>query len=308
MKKTLFFLAAVCIAVVSCTKDKTDYEAEIDKVITEHTVFKEAAVIRSEGYDIRIEALNGTFYNGYNEIRVKITNSQTNEKANVSSVTYIPIRTNADGSEISCPHQYNLVYRAEDDYFSGHSVFTSESGADGSWTLYMSFTVGSQTHLVEDNISVQKQPNKNLNMTSFIGKDNEQYFIALVSPQKPKVAENELVAGIYKFNQPTSPPSGNFPDPSQFSYTAVRGYTLQLDPRMPEPSMGNHSSPNNKDLTQYEDGLYRGIVNYTMTGNWTLNFIMLNQNGRILKGAEVPTDFTPGVEGVKSELHLDILF
>jgi hypothetical protein len=77
---------------------------------------------------------------------------------------------------------------------------------------------------------------------------------------------------------------------------------------MPEPSMGNHSSINNKDLTQQNDGLYHGVVNYTMTGNWTLNFIMLNQNGKILKGTEVPTDFTPGVEGVKSELYIDILF
>lgn len=45
-----------------------------------------------------------------------------------------------------------------------------------------------------------------------------------------------------------------------------------------------------------------------MTGNLTLNFIMMNYKGRILKGTKVPADFTPGVEGVKSELHIDILF
>src|SRR5690606_20838826 len=122
------------------------------------------------------------------------------------------------------------------------------------------------------------------------------------APEKPLVGENELVAGIYKFNAPTSSPFRDFPDPSQFSYTEVNGYTLQLDPRMPEPSMGNHSSPNNEDLTQQSDGLYHGVVNYTMTGNWTLNFIMRDSNGRILKGTEVPTDFTPGKAGVKSEL------
>ena len=77
---------------------------------------------------------------------------------------------------------------------------------------------------------------------------------------------------------------------------------------MPEPSMGNHSSPNNKDLVQGDDGFYHGVVNYTMTGNWTLNFIFMNQNGKILKGTEVPKDFTPGVECKKSELFIDILF
>jgi len=77
---------------------------------------------------------------------------------------------------------------------------------------------------------------------------------------------------------------------------------------MPEPSMGNHTSPNNVDLTRHDDGLYYGVVNYTMTGNWTLNFILVNQNGFIVKGTEVPTTFTPGVQGVKSELFIDILF
>lgn len=308
MKKILFFLTAVCFAVLSCTKEKTDYEAEIGTVVTEYDEFKEAVAIHSGSYDISIEALNGTFYKGYNEIRLKITNSQTNENADASAVTFLPIRTNTDGNNVSCPHRYDLVYRPEDNCFSGYSVFTGESNADGSWELYVSFTIAGQTHTARQNIAVQEQTNKNLNMTAFTGKDDEQYFIALVSPQRPKVGENELLAGIYKFAKPINPPSGNFPDASQFSYTQVSGYTLQLDPRMPEPSMGNHSSPNNKDLTQQGDGLYHGLVNYTMTGNWTLNFIMLNQQGQILQGTVVPDDFTPGVEGVKSELHIDILF
>jgi len=308
MKRTIFFLA-VCCAVMSCTKDKTDYEAEIDTIVTEHNEFKEAFAINSEEYKISIEALNGTFYKGYNEIRLKITNTLTNAKVNASAVTFLPIITQADGSTISCPHRYNLQYMSDDSYFSGYSVFTAESNTNESWQLYISFTVSNQTYTVKLPVTVQEQPNKNLNMTTFTGADNEQYFIALISPQKPNVAENELIAGIYKFNKPTnSPPPGTFPDPSQFSYNEVSGYTLLLDPRMPEPSMGNHSSPNNKNLTQQSDGLYHGVVNYTMTGNWTLNLIMLNENGQILKGTKVPGDFTPGVEGAKSELYIDILF
>ena len=147
----------------------------------------------------------------------------------------------------------------------------------------------------------------NLNMTAFTASDDEQYFIALVAPQSPGVAENDLVAGIYKYNKPTNL-EGAFPDLSQYSYSIVTDYTLYLDPRMPEPSMGNHSSPNNQDLTQQSDSLYHGVVNYTMTGNWTLNFIFQNDSGRIIKGTEVPTDFTPGIEGEKSELYIDILF
>lgn len=308
MKKILFFLTVVCFAASSCTKEKTDYEATIDAAVTEYAEFEEAARIHSGAYDIRMEALNGTLYKGYNDIRITITDSQTNEKADVSAVTFLPVKTNGDGENSSCPHRYELVYEPDSNYFSGYSVFTSESSADETWTLYLRFTVANQAHAVKYPITVQEQKNKNLNMTAFTGKDDEQYIIALVAPQRPKVAENELVAGIYRLNKPTSPPSGDFPDPAQFTYTEVSGYTLMLDPRMPEPSMGNHSSPNNRDLTQQSDGLYHGVVNYTMTGNWTLNLIMLNQNGRILKGTAVPTDFTPGVEGAKSELYIDVLF
>ncbi|MCI2230015.1 hypothetical protein MC378_12625 [Polaribacter sp. MSW13] len=128
-----------------------------------------------------------------------------------------------------------------------------------------------------------------------------------MAPQSPNVAENDLVAGIYKYNQPTNI-AGDFPDPTQFSYSVVENHTLLIDPRMSEPSMGNHSSLNNVDLTQQDDNLYHGVVNYTMTGNWTLNFILKDENNEVVKGTEVSTDFTPGIEGEKGELFIDILF
>jgi hypothetical protein len=45
-----------------------------------------------------------------------------------------------------------------------------------------------------------------------------------------------------------------------------------------------------------------------MTGNWTLNFILKDENDEIIKGTEVSTEFTPGIEGEKGELFIDILF
>ena len=301
------FIMSVLLMAVSCTLDKTDYESEINTAVPENYEFKEATAVNKDGYTISIETLNGTFYQGYNEIRLKITNTQTNEHINASGVTFLPVMTKADGSKTSCPYQYTPDYKPDGKYYSGYSVFTDKSNTTVNWKLYLSFMLNQKTYTFSKDITVNEQSNKNLNMTSFTGNDGEQYYIALISPQKPKVAENKLVAGIYKYNKPAVS-TGNFPDPSQFSYSEVKGYTLQLDPRMPEPSMGNHSSPNNKDLIQENDGLYHGIVNYTMTGNWTLNFIMQNQFGKILKGTIVPTTFTPGVEGVKSELHIDILF
>ncbi|MEO6174997.1 MAG: hypothetical protein ABIP27_07590 [Flavobacterium circumlabens] len=307
MKSFKFLVIALFSVIASCTIDKTDYQAETGSVVPEYNEFKEAVSLTSGIYKIRIEALNGTFYKGYNELHLKITNTQTNENLSTSEVTFLPIMSAADASKTSCPHQYNLQYDAANKYFAGFSVFTSESATPDSWKLYVGFTADNQKYESSKEVSVAKQSNKNLNMASFTGKDNEQYFIALISPQKPTVSENKLTAGIYKYNKPVNA-AGTFPDASQFSYSEVSGYTLKLDPRMPEPSMGNHSSPNNQDLTQQNDALYHGVVNYTMTGNWTLNLIMTNRNGLIVKGTVVPTDFTPGVQGVKSELYIDTLF
>lgn len=308
MKKSLFFLTVLCATVSSCTLDKTDYRAEIDTLVTEHHEFKEVTAILKDDYKISIEALNGTLYKGYNNIRLKIVNSRTGGKENVSGITFLPVMSTPDGSLISGPHRYDLLYAPDDNYFSGYTVFTHESSTYENWELYISFTIDGQVHTVKQPVSVVPQTNKNLNMITFTGNDSEHYVIALVSPQKPKVAENELVAGIYRSVIPPEYISGGSAEPLLYAYAEVNGYTLQLDPRMPEPSMGNHSSPHNVDLTQGEDGLYQGVVNYTMTGNWTLNFILLNQNGKIVKGTRVPPDFTPGAEGKKSELYIDILF
>ncbi|MBF7093018.1 hypothetical protein IUY40_15910 [Flavobacterium sp. ALJ2] len=307
MKSFKFLVIALFCVITSCTIDKTDYEAETSAEVPEYYEFKEAVSFTSGIYKISIEALNGVFYKGYNELHFKIVNTQTNENISSSEVTFLPILSSTDGKKTSCPHEYNLQYDATNKYFTGYSVFTRESTIGDSWKLYVSFTSDNQNYKVSKDISIEKQSNKNLNMAIFTGKDNEQYVIALIAPQRPTVSENKLTAGIYKYNKSTIT-EGIFPDPSQFSYSVVSGYTLKLDPRMPEPSMGNHSSPNNQDLTQQNDGLYHGVVNYTMTGNWTLNLIMMNQNGLIIKGTVVPTDFTPGVEGVKSELYIDTLF
>lgn len=307
MRSFNFMVIALCLAVTSCTLEKTDFEAEINREVTEHFEFKEAVSLQTNSYKISIEALNGTFYKGYNEIRIKIINTQTDQTISNSEFTFLPVLSDLDDNKTSCPHRYNLVYNSDEQYYSGYTVFTSESNPMGNWEVYISFTDNNQVFTAHQPVIIREQNNKNLNMTSFTGNDREQYFIALVAPQKPKVAENQLIAGIYKYNPPTEP-AGTFPDPSRFSYSEVSNHTLLLDPRMPEPSMGNHSSPNNQDLRQRPDGLYYGVVNYTMTGNWTLNFILLNPNGEVIKGTEVPTDFTPGIEGAKSELYIDILF
>lgn len=304
----IIVIISLCLLFISCTKEKTDYEAEIGTEQPGQLEFKEAYSFEKNGLKVSVQALNGTLTKGYNELRLKVYNKDNNAEINSAALGFLPILNDAQGNQVSCPHRYQLVYNTAEKFYAAYAVFTELSSSENKWDLYLRLKVGNQEVLIKEPIMVKEQTNKNLNMVSFFGNDDEQYFIALLGPRAPKVAENNLQAGIYKYNKPSTPANGTFPDPSQFNYSEVKGFTLKLDPRMPEPSMGNHSSPNNKDLVQGDDGFYHGVVNYTMTGNWTLNFIFMNQNGKILKGTEVPKDFTPGVEGKKSELFIDILF
>lgn len=304
----IIVIISLCLLFISCTKEKTDYEAEIGTEQPGQLEFKEAYSFEKNGLKVSVQALNGTLTKGYNELRLKVYNKDNNAEINSAALGFLPILNDAQGNQVSCPHRYQLVYNSAEKFYAAYAVFTELSSSENKWDLYLRLKVGNQEVLIKEPITVKEQTNKNLNMVSFFGNDDEQYFIALLGPRAPKVAENNLQAGIYKYNKPSTPANGTFPDPTQFNYSEVKGFTLKLDPRMPEPSMGNHSSPNNKDLVQGDDGFYHGVVNYTMTGNWTLNFIFMNQNGKILKGTEVPKDFTPGVEGKKSELFIDILF
>lgn len=302
----IFMIVAVFFMLFSCTIDKTDFEAEIRREIPQSIEFKETMSFKKDEYQISISSLNGVFYKGYNEIRLKILNTKTNQPVQDSEVTFLPIFIDDNAEKSTCPHQYQLTYESDNQYYKGYSVF-NKINESNNWNLYISFTDGNQKYTVNQNFKVAEQENKNLNMTEFVGNDGKKYCIALIAPLNPKVAENELIAGVYQYDEPAQS-AGEYPDASQFSYSKAEGYTLLLDPRMPEPSMGNHSSPNNVDLTQKEDGNYHGVVNYTMTGNWTLNFILLNKAKEIIKGTEVSKKFTPGIEGEKGELHIDILF
>ena len=301
MKYILVLLGAWCVIALSCTKEKTDYHPDTTPGAPGHAAFNEAATAHSGGYDIHIQTPSGAFHQGYNAMRVHLTDDRGNTADGVADVVLRPLAATADGGQVlgTAPHPEALAYRPDSAYFDGYAVFTAVSDAQQAWTLDIHFTAAGEPHAVQLPITVTPQPNPNRGMAAFTGNDGTDYLVALVAPQQPQVGENDLVAAIYRREAGSTPP---------WIYAKADDYTLLLDPRMPEPSMGNHSSPNNVDLTQHDDGLYHGVVNYTMTGNWTLNFILLDPDGNVVKGTEVPADFTPGQEGVRSELHIDILF
>ena len=110
---------------------------------------------------------------------------------------------------------------------------------------------------------------------SYTGTDGEIYFISLIQPVTWKVGLNDIEIMINR-------------KASMMSFPADNDFEVIMTPEM--PSMG-HGSPNNVSPTLLSNGRYKGVVNYTMTGDWRLHFE--------LKKAGVT---------IHSDAFLDILF
>lgn len=206
MKEKIIFIALLCFGFLSCTKEKTDYLAEIETVVPDYTEFKEAASIQGSGYRVILEALNGTFYTGYNDIRLRVHRMDTDEEVEATSVTFLPIRWTGAETTDSAPHQYELTYDADKGYYSGYSVFTSETKGQSHWEVYISFNIAGQKYFVHQEVSVQQQDNKNLSMTEFTGEDGERYYIALIAPRVPRLLRTSWWLVFINATRPSNRP------------------------------------------------------------------------------------------------------
>lgn len=129
------------LLVISCTIDKTDFEAEINEVVTEHLEFKEVVGVNHEDYKISVEALNGAFYTGYNKVRVKLTKGDANQSIADSKISFLPIFTDLLGiNQVSCPHGDTLIFSSGENRYEGYVVFTEKYG--GGWYLVFDFEIG----------------------------------------------------------------------------------------------------------------------------------------------------------------------
>ena len=299
--RKIYILIFIAIGLSSCTVEKTPFGNRLH--FTSRGEQREVGYFKENKHLISIEAPDGEFLRGYNKISVKI--STPNNEDVITDVTFRPSYTDKEGRKITIPYSYNLIKSMKDNSFHGFVVFNTpkkysvlnatHTGIKTPWNIEITYKVNGTAYSIQNTLNVLDTRNPNLNMTQFQGRDGKKYMIALTAPEIPKVALNDLSAGIW-VQQPDS------------TYTVANNYLLELDPRMPGEDMGNHSSPDNQDLTQGADGFYHGKVNYTMSGYWTLNFILKDTQKRVIKGTEVPDTVKMGVFGEQSELHIDILF
>ena len=265
---------------IACSSDDDDAP-----IINETEDLLKVQDIINNTHTIELYTKSGMLHTGYNEVSIRIKDNTNDAFFENAIINWMPIMQMMT-MQHSCPKSSLTKAEGKDTVYTGFVIYQM-TNADGSgWSLTFTYTINDVEYTVTDTINVMQFDNQNV--TSFMGSDDTKYIMALIEPDSPKIAINNLKVGLYKME-------------SMMAFPVVENYTITLDPRM--PGMGNHSSPNNTDLTyNIADGMYNGDLSLTMTGYWVLNLKLLNEQGIVLKGEDVTEANT------QSSLYLELEF
>ena len=271
MKKfNYIFLILISLSFFACTDSNDDGPDDLEKEIGDLIKVQQ---ISNENHLIEIYNSTGKFYQGYNELTIRITDKSTEDYVTNASIEWMPVMHMIEKMH-SCPASDVKKVSGMKTIYDGYIVFQMPGNSEEGWVLTLNYTIDGMAYTAKDDINVMQSDKRVVSV--FTGTDDVKYILALMEPMQPDVKINDISAGLYKMeNMMTFPP--------------VSGYTVALDPRM--PSMDNHSSPNNQDLVYDAAGqIYKGKLSLTMTGYWKLNLKLINEQGEVLKGEDVTDD------------------
>ena len=274
--KKVAFVTLLSVFITSCNSD--------DSIPTTETIpLVKIQELQNSNHTIELYSESGRLAQGYNAISLKIKDKQTNQFIENASVSWQPVM-HMTSMKHSCP--YSEVQKTSGtSFYKGYMVFQMAQNNTEYLELTVNYTIDKVAYSVTDKIQVV--PSEKQRVTSFLGEDNVRYILALVEPSRPEVKTNNITMGLFKMDD-------------MMRFSVVNEYTIKIDPRM--PSMGNHGSPNNENLSQGTDLFYHGKLSLTMTGYWKINLQVLNKENQVLKGEEVTK------EHPASSLYVEIEF
>lgn len=280
--KYIFPILFIALLNVSCSSDNDDDDSGITNEVAGLTKIQD---LINDTHTIELFNTTGQFKTGYNAISLRVIDNTTNSYVEDANLSWIPMMQ-MPTMEHSSPKSTITKTLGKDTVYDGFIIYQMTNLDGSGWSLTVNYTINGIDYTVTDAITVLQ--NDNQNSASFMGSDDSRYIVALVEPNNPKIAINDLKVGLFKME-------------NMMTFPVVEDFTITLDPRM--PGMGNHTSPNNTDLTYNSaEQMYNADLALTMTGYWVLNLKLLNTNGEVLKGEDVTEDNT------QSSLYLELEF
>lgn len=268
MKSIYFMFTLMCATVlVSCKKDKVTPEDPTKPASILDDKIK-IQTLSNSTHTIDIYADNNKFETGYNKVYFQIKRAN-GEFVSGATPTWNPVMHMTSMSH-ACPYS-SLGNPNSSAIYEGFIVFTMATNGSEYWSLGITYTDNGTQYTASGTVVVENSAK--VRVTTFTGTDTKKYVVAMVEPTKPITGVNDIKAVVYQME-------------NMMTFTRVDNYSIKIDPRM--PSMGNHTSPNNVNLTQNaSDKYYYGKLTLTMSGYWKINLQLLNDLGTVLKGDEI---------------------
>ncbi|MFD2823997.1 hypothetical protein ACFS5M_09965 [Lacinutrix iliipiscaria] len=274
----ILFLALISTA---CSEDNDDGGQEVNEV----EGLLKIQEISNDTHTIELFNEAGMFKTGYNAISIRIKDLATDSFVENASISWMPMMQ-MPTMEHSCPNSNIVKALGKSTVYEGYIVYQMTNTDGSGWSLTLNYTIDDIDYFATESITVIR--NEDQNVTSFMASDDHNYVLALVEPKNPIIGINDLKVGLFKME-------------NMMSFPEVEDHTIMLDPRM--PGMGNHTSPNNTDLSyNIADNMYHGDLSLTMTGYWVLNLKLMNAADELLKGEDVTED------NIQSSLYLELEF
>ncbi len=259
-------VAIAALSFTSCDKNSnTDFDIPSyeEKFAEAHLKVNE---VTADGYTVQLFADEELFV-GYNRLYFLVKENATGELIKDFSVKVTPMMDmgmmmHTSPNEVpSNPDNDMMVIQQ-------NMVFIMPSTA-GTWNLEGELTLNEGDTPIAFDIPVSVVEKTDSRMLTFMSDADSvtKLFLILDEPLIPVVGENEIVFGIYKRE-------------SMMSFPAVEDYSIEFEPEM--PTMG-HGSPNNVNPTYMDNGLYTGVVNFTMTGYWRINVVLKDASRNVVK-------------------------
>lgn len=259
----IFFLITLTLLTSCSSDDDSTPVNELDGLV-------KVKDFTNDSHVVELYTTSGTTQQGYNDITLRIKDKTSNSYIQNATIEWMPVMHMMTMTH-SCPKSTVEKTTTEGTLYNGYIVFQMPQNETEYWDLKIDYTINGVNYTVTDIVDVPASQKRVV--SSFMGTDNIRYIVALIDPKNPKVALNDMTVGIFKME-------------NMMNFPIVNQYKLKIDPRM--PSMGNHGSPNNVDLTQSAStGLYNGKLSLTMTGYWKINLQLLNASNEVLKGEAI---------------------
>ena len=251
---------------ISCTDNGDDPIVETNPLES----FNLLTTIDANNHSIEVYSEQDQYTIGYNEFLYRIKDMATDSYVTGATITMNPMMHMTMMTH-SCPKSA-IKETEEPSVYNGFSIFQMPGNDDEYWDLNFEYMFDGQTYNTAERVEVKVPMDGKKRVNVFTASDDSRYVLAMM-PMKPEVAVNDFSAMLFKME-------------NMMTFPVVEGYTVSIDPRM--PSMGNHSSPNNQDLTfDASNNTYKGKLSLTMTGYWKINIKVMNASGEVLKGENI---------------------